>query len=133
MSKSEPGLVGRVLRGPLPFAAFFAGAGVLHFRFPETYMRIMPKYMPLHRELVLVSGGVEIASGLGLIPKKTRKRSAQLVVATLIAVFPSNIEMTLHPENFPEIPAARASLIARLPLQILMIRWVLRAAKNPIA
>jgi len=133
MSKTERGLVKRVLRGPLPFAAFFAGAGVLHFRTPETYMAIMPRYLPAHRELVLASGVAEIAGGVGLIPPATRNRASQWIVLTLIAVFPSNVEMALHPERFPQIPGGRRALLARLPLQLVMIWWVRKIATRPIA
>ena len=37
------------------------------------------------------------------------------MTATLVAVYPANIHMALHPERFPKIPAA--ALWARLPLQ----------------
>jgi uncharacterized membrane protein len=44
-------------------------------------------------------------------------------LATLVAVYPANIEMALHPERFPKIPSA--ALWARLPVQGLfaLITW----------
>jgi uncharacterized membrane protein len=37
------------------------------------------------------------------------------LLATLVAVYPANIHMALHPDQFPKIPAA--ALWARLPVQ----------------
>jgi uncharacterized membrane protein len=48
-------------------------------------------------------------------------------IATLLAVFPANIHMALHPDRFPMIRGGRAVLIARLPLQAVFIAWA-RAA-----
>jgi uncharacterized membrane protein len=45
----------------------FVVAGVLHFIAPGTYERIMPPYLPLHRELVYASGAMEVLGGLGLL------------------------------------------------------------------
>ena len=50
----------------------FVVAGLLHFIAPGTYERIMPPYLPLHRELVYLSGACEVAGGLGLFPRRTR-------------------------------------------------------------
>ncbi len=44
-------------------------------------------------------------------------------IVTLIAVFPANVHMALHPDRYRRIPGGRPSLIARLPLQALMIAW----------
>ncbi len=55
----------RVLLGLL-----FVVAGTLHFRAPEAYEQIMPPYLPLHRELVYLSGALEVAGGLGLLPRR---------------------------------------------------------------
>ena len=59
----------------------FAVAGVLHFLAPGAYARIMPPYLPLHRELVYLSGAAGILGGLGLPPKRTRRRYRPRTVA----------------------------------------------------
>jgi uncharacterized membrane protein len=48
-------------------------------------------------------------------------------MATLIAVFPANVHMALHPDRYQRVPGGRAALIARLPLQAVFIAWA-RAA-----
>ena len=108
----------------------FVIAGILHFVTPKTYESIMPDYLPAHRELVYASGVAEAAGGLGLLASspKVRRYSAYWLVATLVAVFPANLQMALNPEKYRQIPPA--ALWARLPLQLAFIRWVLAAAKR---
>jgi uncharacterized membrane protein len=73
----------------------FAVAGVLHFLAPGGYERIMPPYLPLHRELVYLSGAAEILGGLGLLPKRTRRAAGIGLVLLLIAVWPANVQMLI--------------------------------------
>jgi uncharacterized membrane protein len=46
-------------------------------------------------------------------------------VALLVAVFPANLYMARSPERFGKVP--RWALLARLPLQPLMMIWAWRA------
>jgi uncharacterized membrane protein len=57
---------------------------------------------------------------------RTRRAGGALGIATLLAVFPANVHMALHPERYSRIP--RWALLARLPLQGVMIYWVWLAA-----
>ena len=104
----------RLLAGPL-----FVLAGTLHFTHTRFYVRIMPPYLPAHRELVHASGVAEIAGGAALMARSPRLRRAGMwwLLATLLAVLPANVHMALHPERFPEVPGGRAALYARLPFQ----------------
>jgi uncharacterized membrane protein len=113
------------LVGPL-----FVIAGALHFVVPKAYVAMMPRYLPAHRELVYASGVAEIAGGVGLMYPSTRTWAGRWLIATLVAIFPANLNMALNPERYAErIPGGEATLIARLPLQALLIAWV-RAAAN---
>ena len=116
-------------------ARFFAGpvmtfAGVMHFVKPRWYMRIMPPYLPAHRELVYASGVAEIAGALGTMHPRTRRPAGLFLIATLLAVFPANVHMALHPEDFEDVPGGAAALYARLPLQALFVYWVWRATQR---
>jgi uncharacterized membrane protein len=115
----------RALAGP-----FFVLAGAMHFVVPRTYARIVPPYLPRHREIVYVSGVAETIGGLGLIPRATRRVAGWWLIATLIAIFPANVHMARNPEKFPEIPGGAASLWARLPFQAVFIAWVRSAMKR---
>ena len=54
-------------------AIFLVVAGTLHFINADFYLKIMPPYLPLHLELVYLSGFFEIALGvLLLVPRFSR-------------------------------------------------------------
>jgi uncharacterized membrane protein len=109
---------------------FFVFAGVMHFVIPKVYKRIVPPYLPAPEALVYASGVAEIAGGAGLMLPATRRRAGWWLIATLIAVFPANLHMARHPDEFPEIPGGETALLARLPLQALFIAWVLGAMRR---
>lgn len=96
-------------------------AGLNHFRTPAFYTKIMPPYLPWHYELVLVSGFAEMLLGFLLLIPSTRMVAAWGIIALLIAVFPANLHMALHPEQFPDLP--KIALWVRLPMQGLLIAW----------
>ena len=116
----------RKLAGP-----FFIGAGALHFVKPEPYRAIVPPYIPAPEAMVALSGVAEVAGGVGLLVPTTRRWAGWWLVATLIAIFPANVEMAVHPERYQQhVPGGRAGLYARMPFQLVFIAWVLGAARD---
>jgi uncharacterized membrane protein len=105
---------------------FFIVAGLLHFLRPKPYVAIVPDALPRKRELVYVSGVAEIAGGLGVLAAPTRRVAGWWLIATLIAVFPANVNMAVNAERFRAVP--EPLLWARLPVQGALIAWVWRAA-----
>jgi uncharacterized membrane protein len=112
------------------FGVVFTLAGVLHFVRPRMYEAIMPDYLPAHRELVYASGLAEIAGGLATLHPATRRAGSWWSIATLVAVFPANVDMAIHADQYPDIPGGAAALYARLPLQALVIAWAYAAGKD---
>ncbi len=53
--------------GRAVMAVLYLSAGAGHFIMTRAYVRIMPDYLPAHREIVLLSGAAEIAGGVGLL------------------------------------------------------------------
>jgi len=91
-------------------------AGAAHLIAPRFYEPIVPPpFNRRAREVVLASGVVELVGGLLVLPTATRRFARQLLLATLVAVYPANIYMALRPERFPRFP--RWALWARLPFQ----------------
>lgn len=109
-------------RAARTFGPFFIFAGVMHFIVPRTYESIVPESLPAKRELVYASGVAEILGGVGVLHPSTRRAASRWSVATLLAVFPANVQMAVNHERYP-VPGGRAALLARLPLQALAIAW----------
>jgi uncharacterized membrane protein len=105
------------------FAALFILGGINHFRAPGVYLPMMPPWLPLHLELIYLSGAAELILGvLFLVPRFTRIAGFGLI-ALLVAIFPANVHMALHPGLFPRIDPV--ILWLRLPLQgvLIFIAW----------
>lgn len=102
----------------------FIFAGVLHFLRPRPYEQMLPAWLPLHREAVIVSGIGEAVGGVALLDRRSARFGFWWLAALLVAVFPANVCMATDPEKIPWVAKAdppRALLWARLPLQPLMI------------
>ncbi len=116
-------------RSRTALAAFFIGAGVNHFTMPRAYEAIVPPRLAGDaRRVVALSGVAEIAGGLGVLLPSTRRLAGLGLIALLAAVFPANLHMARSPECFPSLP--RWALLARLPLQPLMMWWAWRATRR---
>jgi uncharacterized membrane protein len=109
----------------------FLATGLLHFIRPRIYEAIMPDYLPAHRKLVLASGAAEMAGGAGLLADRTARHAGWWLTATLVAVFPANLHMALHPARYRRIPPW--ALWLRLPLQAVIVAQVWRAAARGTA
>ena len=103
---------------------FFIVAGLNHFISTSSYMKIMPPYLPWPLFLVYLSGVFEVALGALLLVPKFTSLAAWGLIALLIAVFPANIHMAMHPELFPKL--SPIALWIRLPFQALFIAWAYR-------
>jgi uncharacterized membrane protein len=98
----------------------FVLAGCSHLAFPKPYLKMIPSFLPFPLFLVYLSGLCEIILGIGIFTRFATW-AAWGLVGLLIAVFPGNIQMALHPELTPNLPAW--TLWARLPLQAVLIAW----------
>ncbi len=109
--------------GALVVAALFVASGVLHLVSPSAFLWLMPPWLPLKTELIVISGVMELASAIGLIFKM--RWAPLLTVLTLLAVWPANWWFAIDSlTSNPEI-----ALIAwlRLPLQLPLLYWAYKA------
>lgn len=102
--------------------AFYIFMGSMHFIKAEQYYAMMPPWLPAHSLLIALSGCVEIALGIALIPKKTRAIAAKLIIAMLVIFL-----LVIHiPQSInyykTDHPDFTASMI-RLPIQFLFMAW----------
>ena len=102
-------------------AVGFVGSGPLHFVAPGVFERIVPPYLPLHRELVYLSGAGELLGGLGLLSGRTRR---------IAGVWPANLQMLLDARAAGRPRWWQTLLLLRLPLQIPLIVLARRASRR---
>ena len=103
-------------------ASFFITGGIAHFVAYDFFMMAMPDYLGYHKELVIISGVFEILGAIGILIPQTRLLAAYGLMALIVAVYPANINMALHPEKYADISAW--FLYIRLPFQFLFLWFV---------
>ena len=89
----------------------------------------MPNYIPFHLFCIYLSGVCEVAFAILLIPRKTRKVAAWLIVAMLVAFFIIHIHMLIDCLDNDDVMFWVA--IIRIPLQFVLIWWAYLYTKNP--
>ena len=98
---------------------FYISTGIKHFTNVDWFMKIMPLYLPYHKELVYLSGAFEIILGIMLVFEKTRFLAGWGLILLLIAVFPANIY--LAQTNGAAMNTSLALAWGRLPFQAVFI------------
>jgi len=110
-------------------AVLYVFAGINHFINPKTYVRIMPRFLPWHLQLVYLSGVLEIVFGIMLLFSSTRVMAAWLIILLLIVIFPANIQMAVDYYHLKKSHFWITML--RLPLQFVLIWWAWLYTKTP--
>jgi uncharacterized membrane protein len=102
--------------------------GVLHFALPRPFEAIVPTWLPRRRALVYLSGAAELGCAAGLAADTSW--AGPLAAATLLAVWPANIDMAVAATRTGRSRTRQAALWARVPLQLPMIKAALGARRT---
>ncbi|WPP50466.1 DoxX family protein [Catalinimonas niigatensis] len=97
-----------------------------HFVFTEGMTMMLPGFIPLKREVVYLTGILEIAAAIGLLIPGYRIVTAYLLILFFILILPANIRAALQHVDYQQATLAGnglAYLWFRIPLQILFILW----------
>ena len=95
--------------------------GIEHFKEPQKFVDIVPKYMPFALFLVYLTGVMEILVGLGIIYPDTRELTGRLTVLFLLAIYPANFNMWINDVPFNGTRLTTQGHLFRLSVQILLI------------
>ena len=98
---------------------FYISIGIKHFINVDWFIKIMPPYLPYHKELIYLSGAFEIILGITLLFETTRLFAAWGLILLLIAVFPANIY--LAQTNGAALDISPSIAWGRLPFQAVFI------------
>ena len=95
--------------------------GIHHFRNPQIYDDIVPSYLGFPRFWTILSGVVEIISGIGLILKFSRQLTARLLIAFYGVVYLANLNMWMNNIPFSGDHLSQIGHSVRLLIQIILI------------
>ncbi len=102
-------------------AAIYIFAGMMHFIKPKTYLRIMPRYLPNHKMLVILSGVAEIMLGVAVCFPSTKNMAIFTIIAMLTVFLLVHFYMLSSKKAGAGIP--QWILILRIPMQFGLIYW----------
>lgn len=102
-------------------------AGMIHLLFPEWLLPAMPPYIPIHYQLVVFTGFLELFFAFGLYSKEKKYRNSMFLIAYFVAILPAHFHVALN--GIPMFGIESTSLLwARIPFQAVFIyaAWYLR-------
>ncbi|MCH8566255.1 hypothetical protein LTH96_11080 [Nesterenkonia sp. LB17] len=112
-------------------AASMAGllgvAGVMHFLRPAPFDAIVPPQLGNRRRITYASGVAELGCAALLAVPATRRVGGVCTAALMLAVYPANIYSV---RRYWHRPRARNIALARLPLQVPLVRAAWRIARG---
>ncbi|MGH3913463.1 MAG: DoxX family protein [Pseudonocardiaceae bacterium] len=119
----------RRIRPAPTLACLLTATGVLHFAVPQQFDAIVPRALPgPSRRWTHLSGVAELAVAAAVATPRTRRRGGVAAALLFVAVFPANVQMALdwRRRTLPQ----QALAWGRLPLQLPLIAWALRASRD---
>ena len=117
-----------IFSGNLAMCMMLLFTAIGHFKFRQGMAMMIPQYIPNKNEIVFASGIAEIVLGIALLFPLLRFYSGVLLIAMFIVLLPANISAAKRRVNYEkgtyDGPGLKY-LWFRVPMQILLIAWVL--------
>jgi uncharacterized membrane protein len=116
-----------VSSGNIAMAAMLGFTAIAHFAFAKGMEMMMPAFIPFKKQMVWLTGLLEIAGGVGLLLPQTRYLAAVCLIIFFVLILPANISAALRRIDYQRGTAdgnGPAYLWFRVPLQVFFIGWV---------
>lgn len=106
-------------------AILYVAAGINHFVHPQSYLAIIPGYLPWPAAINFVSGVFELALGIMIFFAATRKVAATGIIILLILFIPAHIYMIQKGGQMSNTLTwpVWAVWLRLFPLQFLLMAW----------
>jgi len=106
--------------------SLYSLGGLNHFLSAKVYLQIMPANLPFPKELVVISGLIEILLAALLLSPVTRKLAGWTIGLMLLAFLPVHIQMIVDaPVRIGMITVTPALAWMRLALQPVLVAWAI--------
>ncbi len=109
--------------GRASLAVMLIVTGIAHFISTDLMVETMPEFLPLKKEIVYLTGFLELLAVIGLLVDRLSKLTAILLIIFFVCILPANIVGSLKQVNLGGMENGVTYLLFRVPLQILFIFW----------
>ena len=113
----------RRVRARVALSIFFAFTGVGHFVRTDALASMLPPTVPYRYELVYLTGVLEFLGAVAVWIPQLRKLAGVCLIIMLIGFLPANIYGALQRIDFGGHELGPIYLLARVPVQFLLIAW----------
>ena len=121
------GQLSLALAAQIAMAVMLLFTAIGHFAFTDGMARMLPNFVPAKKELVYLTGVMEIGFAIGLLIPRYRVTVAWFLIVFFILILPANIRAALENINYQtgELNGKGISYLwFRIPLQLFFILWV---------
>jgi uncharacterized membrane protein len=109
-------------------ATFYFAAGIIHLVVPDSFVPIVPDFVPMPHEVVLATGISEIVGSLALLTVRLRRLAGVMLALYAVCVFPANIKHAVEGIHLPPVPDSWWYHAPRLVMQPVLVWWALFCA-----
>ena len=115
------------LAGVIAMSVMLVFTSIGHFVYTKGMLMMIPRFIPFRKELVYLTGIIEVAAAVGLLIPRLRIMTAWFLIVFFILLLPANIYAATRHIDYQKGTLKGPGptyLRFRVPLQILIILWV---------
>jgi uncharacterized membrane protein len=115
------------LSGMIAMAVMLLFTASAHFVYLKGMTLMMPDFLPFKKEIVMLTGFIEIAAAIGLLIPRIEYLVSELLILFFIFILPANIHAAAKNIDYQKGTNDGHGLLYlwfRIPLQIFFIAWV---------
>lgn len=115
------------LAGRIAMSAMLIFTSVGHFVFVQGMTMMMPSFIPFKKEIVYLTGVIEVTAAIGLLIPKFQHLAAWLLLLFFLLILPANINAAINKIDYQKGTTDGNGLNYlwfRVPLQIFFMAWI---------
>ncbi len=120
----------RAKRARVGLSLFFVLTSLAHFISTEEMAQMLPRLVPYRKELVYVTGVLEVLGAIGVWILRFRKLTGVLLILMLVGLMPANVYSAINRVEFGGHAAGPLYLLVRVPFQLFVIWWTYFATEQ---
>jgi len=120
------GHVNYLVSGRIAMAAMLLLTAIGHFKFADGMVMMMPPFIPAKKQMVWLTGIIEIVAAVGLLTS-LYQLTGKLLIIFFVLILPANIYGAIKNVNLEKADYngdGLKYLWFRIPLQVLFIGWI---------